>query len=85
MEGDERPQKMRKLSRDHEESQAEGGVATKIDFNAPENENAAQSVTAENTATQENADAETAPEPAVQSGGTDSQNPPARVPPATMR
>jgi tRNA (guanine9-N1)-methyltransferase len=75
MEGDERPQKMRKLSRDHEESQAEG-VAMKIDSNAPENDNAAQPVTAVNTATQENANAETAPAPAVQSAATDGQNPP---------
>ena len=47
MEGEERPQKMRKLSRDHEESQAES-VATKNDSNAPENEDAAQPVTEEN-------------------------------------
>ena len=78
MEGEERPQKMRKLSRDHEESQAES-VATKNDSNAPENEDAAQPVTEENTATQETANAETAAAPAVQSAGTaatDGQNPP---------
>ena len=78
MEGEERPQKMRKLSRDHEESQAES-VATKNDSNAPENEDAAQPVTEENTATQENANAEIAPAPAVQSAATvatDGQNPP---------
>jgi tRNA (guanine9-N1)-methyltransferase len=78
MEGEERPQKMRKLSRDHEESQAES-VATKNDSNAPENEDAAQPVTEENTATQETANAETAAAPAVQSAApaaTDGQNPP---------
>ena len=78
MEGEERPQKMRKLSRDHEESQAEN-VATKNESNAPENDNTAQSMTEENTATQETANAETAPAPAVQSAApaaTDGQNPP---------
>ena len=78
MEGEERPQKMRKLSRDHEESQAEN-VATKNESNAPENDNTAQSMTEENTATQENANAEIAPAPAVQSAATvatDGQNPP---------
>jgi tRNA (guanine9-N1)-methyltransferase len=75
MEGDERPQKMRKISRDHEESQAES-VAAKNESNAPENENAAQSMTEENTAIQENANSETAPAPAVQSAATDAQNPP---------
>ena len=78
MEGEERPQKMRKLSRDHEESQAEN-VATKNESNAPENDNTAQSMTEENTATQENANAEIAPAPAVQSPATvatDGQNPP---------
>jgi tRNA (guanine9-N1)-methyltransferase len=75
MEGDERPQKMRKISRDHEESQAEG-VAAKNESNAPENENAAQPMTEENTAIQEKANSETAPAPAVQSAATDAQNPP---------
>ena len=75
MEGDERPQKMRKISRDHEESQAES-VAAKNESNAFENENAAQSMTEENTAIQENANSETAPAPAVQSAATDAQNPP---------
>ena len=75
MEGEERPQKMRKLSRDHEESQAES-VATKNDSNALETENVAQSVAEETTATQENASAETGPAPAVQSAATDAQNPP---------
>ena len=77
MEGDERPQKMRKLSRDHEESQAEN-VATKNESNASVNENATQPVTEGNTATKENVNSETAPAPAlaVQSAATDDQNPP---------
>jgi len=75
MEGEERPQKMRKLSRDHEESQAESD-AMKIDPNAPGTENAAQSATGETAVTQENTNAETATAPAVQSAATDAQNPP---------
>jgi tRNA (guanine9-N1)-methyltransferase len=78
MEDDERPQKMRKLSHDHEASQAEAeGDVSKIEANATMNEGGeVQPAATDETVTQENAPAKPAavPTDAVRADGSVASN-----------